>query len=256
MLTADNTAPDQHDHRATHIASAAAGASASKATGAPPLTLGRLAAIWRGEGLMGLWLRALARVGYRRWTRFARPLDQSEISGEPGVPIEIATLEPHDAAEYMSLRPEATLTEYQQRLGAGQVCWAARHAGRLVAVKWVRFDAIELPYLSRPLPLAPGEIYLHDMFTSQDMRGHHLQAAISARIFARYRAQGYNRSVGLVSQANRASIASLTRTGYQRAGWVSVVHLGPLWRERLVAANDASGKRGGAEQGFAFRGRA
>jgi GNAT superfamily N-acetyltransferase len=211
----------------------AGGASARKLIDGPPLTPGRLAALWRSEGPKGVWFRALARLGYRRWDFFVRPLDQSESSGEPGVPIEIATLGPDDAAEYVSLRPEATTAEYQDRLSAGQVCWAARHAGRLVAVKWLRFDAIEVPYLRRRFTLAPGEICLEDMFTTPDMRGHHLQSAISARIFAQCRAQGYKCSIGLVSPANRASAASLARTGYRRSGWISLLHLGPLRRERF-----------------------
>ncbi len=225
------------DRGETDTAVTAADVSASKPIGGPPLTLDRLAVIWRREGPKGVWFRTLARVGYRRWDCFARPLEQSEISVEPGAPIEIATLEADDAAAYVSLRPEATLAEYQQRLRAGEVCWAARHAGRLIAVKWVRFDVIEVPYLRRPFPLAPGEIYLQDMFTSPDMRGHHVQSVISARIFARCRAQGYSRSVGLVSPANRSSIASLTRTGYRCTGWVSLFHLGPLRWQRMVAAN-------------------
>ncbi len=217
--------------RPKHLAAAAA--SASEPIGEPSLTLGRLTTIWRREGPRGLWVRALARAGYRRWDRYWRPLDQSASFGEPGVPCEIAALAPDDAADYLRLRPEAALAEYRQRLGMGQVCWAARHAGRLVAVKWVRLDAIEVPYLRRPLPFAPGEIYLHDMFTASDMRGHHLQSAISAHIFVHCRAQGYRRSIGLVSPANRASIASLTRTGYRRSGWVSLFELGPLRWERL-----------------------
>jgi GNAT superfamily N-acetyltransferase len=243
-LTGPRTAPDRDNHGEADIAATAADASASKPIGGPPLTLGRLAAIWRSEGPKGLWFRALAWVGYRRWDCFARPLAPSEVFREPGVPIEIAALEPDDAAEYVSLRPEATLTDYRERLRAGQVCWAARRAGRLIAVKWVRFDAIEVPYLERPFPLAPGEIYLHDMFTSPDMRGQHVQSAISARIFARYRAQGYSRSVGLVSPANRSSLASLIRTGYRRTGWVSLFHLGPLRRERMIAANGSLRKIG------------
>jgi hypothetical protein len=236
-LTVDRTAPAKDDPGEADTAVTAADVSASKPIGGAPLTPGRLAVIWRREGPKGVWFRTLARVGYRRWDCFACPLEQSGIYVEPGVPIEVATLEADDAAAYVSLRPEATLAGYRQRLRAGQVCWAARHAGRLIAVKWVSFDVIEVPYLCRPFPLAPGEIYLQDMFTSSDMRGHHVQSVISARIFARYRAQGYVRSVGLVSPANRSSIASLARTGYRRTGWVSLFHLGPLRWERMIAAN-------------------
>lgn len=207
--------------------------SARKSMARPPLTPGRLAALWRAEGIKGLWFRGLARIGYRRWDCFVRSLDRCEPARETGVDVEIGALEPKDADAYVSLRPETTAAEYRERLRAGRACWAARHGDRLVAVKWVRFDMIEVPYLRRRYPLAPGEIYLEDMFTAPDMRGHHLQSALSARIFAHCRAQGYRRSVGLVSPANAASIASILRTGYRRIGWVSVLQLGLVRLERF-----------------------
>jgi hypothetical protein len=90
-------------------------------------TRGRLAAIWRHEGAKGVWCRALARVGYRRWDRFVRPLDQPVTSRTPGVPLEIVTLAPADAAAYVAPRADATLAGYRQHLRAG------RRAGRRVA---------------------------------------------------------------------------------------------------------------------------
>jgi GNAT superfamily N-acetyltransferase len=230
---ADRMLRDRHDAAATAVATPT-GPPARTSIARPPLTPGRLAALWRSEGVKGLWFRSLARIGYRRWDCFGRSLDRPEPYRETGPDVEITILEPDDAGAYLSLRPEATLAEYRERLRAGRVCWAARHGNRLVAVKWVRFDVIEVPYLSRPYPLAPGEIYLEDMFTAPDMRGRHLQSAISARIFAHCRVQGYERTIGLVSPANAASIASIVRTGgYRRIGWVSRLHLGPVRWERF-----------------------
>ncbi len=224
---------DKHATAPRDRAAAAVRAHPSGPPGTPQLSVGRLADIWRREGAKGLWFRALARLGYRRWHRYVRPLAEPATAGPPGVPIEIVTLEAAGAAEYVALRADATEAEYRQRRRAGQACWAARHSGRLAAVKWVRCDAIEVPYLRRAFPLAPGEIYLHDMYTSPQLRGRHVQSVLSAGIFAHYRARGYDRAVALVSPANRSSIASMTRTGYRRSGWASLWQLGPLRWERL-----------------------
>jgi GNAT superfamily N-acetyltransferase len=114
----------------------------------------------------------------------------------------------------LALRPDAAPELLLQRLQAGNLCFAARHAGRVVSVTWVATGRAHLSTCE--LPLEDCEVLLFDSFTDPALRGRHVQTALLPALLEHYRAAGYRRAVVLIVPENRSSVRSRERSGFRR----------------------------------------
>src|SRR5262245_32142144 len=113
--------------------------------------------IRRVKKAQGLWFRILAKIGYRRLILVARPLHDTVADVHPRVPVTIGLLQSSEVAEYLELRSDTAASEAQSRLDAGQLCFVARHEGRIVSARWVAAGRTWIDYLSCEMPLSAGE---------------------------------------------------------------------------------------------------
>jgi GNAT superfamily N-acetyltransferase len=185
--------------------------------------LHRVRVVARREGPSGLFFRMLERFGYRRVGWFARGLDP--LRPNPArTPIDVVRLGPGDLDAYLGLRPDSPPRLFFGRLEAGGICFAARHAGRIVSVTWIATGHAQLS--TGELVLRDGEVFLYDSFTDPELRGHHIQMTVLAALLDHARAAGHQRAVVMIEPVNRPSIRSRERSGFRRTGTMHFLRLG------------------------------
>jgi hypothetical protein len=181
------------------------------------------------RGVRGLWFGALAATCYRRAVLVEHPLDAPLPAGEAAAPVEIARLAPAEVGDYVAFRPDAAPTVIESRLEQGQVCFTARHQGRIVSAAWIATGYVWVDYLARGLSLAPDEAFLHESFTARAFRGRNIPV-VRARHEAEYfRAAGYRRIVAIIVPENAPALRHAEKSGWRRVGVIGCVRLGP-WR--------------------------
>jgi len=185
--------------------------------------LHRVKAVARREGPSGLFFRTLERFGYRRVAWFARWLDPLHPN-PPRTPIEVVPLGPDDLDAYLGLRPDSPPGLFFGRLEAGNLCFAARQAGRIVSVTWIATGRAQLS--TGELVLQDREVFLYDSFTDPALRGHHIQMTVLAALLEHARAAGHRCAVVMIEPANRPSIRSRERSGFRRTGTMHFLRVG------------------------------
>jgi RimJ/RimL family protein N-acetyltransferase len=185
--------------------------------------------VLRREGLRALWFKILGETVYRRLVVVERPLDLPVPDVAARVPVEVGLLRARELAEYRAFRPETPECELESRLRAGQICFVARHEGRIVSARWVAVDRVWVDYLSMDLPLAPDEACSYDMMTASDFRGQAVSPVTSAAMLRHFQQADFRRFVGTVLPTNEASFRAIAKTGYRRCGWIGYVGVG-RWR--------------------------
>lgn len=196
------------------------------------LALQRTGEIVREEGLRTLWFRILGELGYRRMILLERSPPEPISVVITRLPVTIGLLKRTEIAEYLEFRLGTPLTEIQRRLDAGHSCFVARYQGRLVSTSWAATRQAWMHYLSREVPVAPGDVYIYDSFTGTDFRSHGISQAVGVEMLRHFRRAGYRRAVRAVSPENRANLRALAKTEYRPYGVLGYVKIGP-WRRDL-----------------------
>jgi hypothetical protein len=201
--------------------------------------------VLRREGLSSFWVKLLAATVFRQLILVERPLDEPVPEVKAAADVEVAILDASEIAEYRRFRPDTPEAEIRARLDAGQRCFAARHAGRIVSARWAAVDRVWIDYLSCELALAPGEGYPYDLYTAPEFRGHAFSPATSAAMLRHFQGAGFRRMVGTVLPGNEASFRASAKTGYRPCGRIGCVGMGPwIWRFRVDSGGAAGAGRG------------
>lgn len=230
------------------------GAVVGPGSAAPSPALRRAREIARWEGRSALLHRLLAHLGVRRVGWWARPLDASlgalaDAALAPGRDAsfgappadgrprargwELVELAAGDVERYLALRRGATRSQFAERLAAGYRAWALAASapdGALGTVAWVARERGWLAFLALPLPLAPGETYVFDTYTSPALRGRGLQPALLAAVLAAAQRSGATRASAAIEPHNRPSVRAFERLGFRRVGTLASFGIGRLRR--------------------------
>jgi hypothetical protein len=191
--------------------------------------LRRTSEILRSEGPLVLWFRMLGEIAYRRMILFERLLDAPPPPVRPDVPLAISELQPAAIGDYLALRPGADPAEIRSRLEQGQHCWIARHQGTLIHAIWTATGRVRIHYLDCEIQFAPGEAYIYESFTAPGFRRLNISLARSEVMVRHLMERSFTRLLALVMPENPAGINVTLRAGYQRAGQIGRLKLGP-WR--------------------------
>lgn len=152
--------------------------------------------------------------------------DLPAAEAPPG--IDLALLTPAGIGAYTALRPDTPLATVERRLAAGHDCYVLRLGGAIVAAVWVRFDALWLPVIGRPLELPPGAAYAYDSYTAHDRRRQGLATLRSSLMHPLLRARGCTSLRAGVFADNRAGVRAALAAGYTPVRDLRWLHLGPL----------------------------
>jgi GNAT superfamily N-acetyltransferase len=196
----------------------------------PVAAITRALEVLRTEGPRSLLFRALAEIVYRRLLIFEQELDEFALA-TASPDLSFGWLDESRLEEYERLRP-GHAGQASARLRAGDRCFGTWLDGELVAVRWIATGLPRVEYLDLALPLADGEVYHYDSFTSPSHRRRGLSAASQARVADGLQREGVHRIVRAVLPENRAAVRDAEKAGFRRAGRIGFVRLGP-WRRAL-----------------------
>ncbi len=185
------------------------------------------------EGLGSFWLKSLDALGYRRLYLLRRPLAEPILDCPTMLPVAIRWLILEEVQDYLAFRPDASGHDVTQLLLKGDCCLVARHADRIVGAIWgsnARMNTVRS--LGRDLPLAPGEFYQFDAYTSPEVRGMGIASALSVAWLRHLRDEACVDALLLTFPWNVAHLRSYAKAGYRVESVVRCVRLGP-WRYLL-----------------------
>jgi RimJ/RimL family protein N-acetyltransferase len=182
------------------------------------------------EGPKSLAMRVASELGYRRLVLFERPVDTTPAPNPLG--LELGWVGEDRLDELAQLRPDAVETA-RERLSTGDRCSATWLDGRLASARWVSTGEARIEYLGMTLPLADGEFYLYDTYTRPDLRGRGIAPDGQRLLFPRLAAEGYTSAACACLPENRPAWRSILKGGFEPAGKLGFVGVGP-WRREFV----------------------
>jgi ribosomal protein S18 acetylase RimI-like enzyme len=158
------------------------------------------------------------------------PLDQPVADFAPALPVDVAMLGPDDIDDYLAFRSGAARQEIAHRLQSGQMCFVARHRGRIIAGAWVAVQPLWIPFLGCQVAVAPGEGHIYDKFTAPDYRGHRIANAVRAYHLRYLQRAGFRRATGAVLPENVSSLRDDFRGGFRVYGMLARIKIGAWQR--------------------------
>jgi len=148
-----------------------------------------------------------------------------------------------DDREYLIAYTERELARFEetfrrrciQWMRTGEQCFIARVGGRIVHSNWIRFDWCK-PAPERPILLRPGEIYMTEAHTVDDMRGKAIHGAVNAAMLIHAQQLGCKRAYTITDLTKAASRRGVVQVGWKYRGnhlFASLRGLDRTWIIRL-----------------------
>jgi ribosomal protein S18 acetylase RimI-like enzyme len=187
--------------------------------------------VLRREGVRVFWIRLMAGLGvYRRIVLLERALDAPLPEPAPALPLEIRLLDESEVNDYLELRPDVDRSAVVTRLRAGQMCFVARHQGRVVSACWATSRSARTEFLACDLHFGEGEAYLFDAYTEARHRGQGLAPALCLHQLLYLQQAGFRRALRGTFDANTAALRAHAKSGFRPVGTLCRVKLGPWQR--------------------------
>ncbi len=144
----------------------------------------------------------------------ARSLEGAMPTAHPIDGLTLKEIQSGDLGLFTGMKNPSDLLWYESLLAKGRSCIAARLDDELAAYGWFTSQvepAVERTYV----PLAPGDVFIFDLFTRPEFRRRGIQSAVLGRILALGREKGYTRALSLVRVNNAPSLNLHTKLGFQ-----------------------------------------
>jgi len=209
----------------------------------------RAITVARGESLLAcarrIVKRVLRRPTFRRCYVLVLNVSGGVSPARAKIPITCGVLNPAELESLANVDHfQKSLRMYRSRLAEGQICFVAKHKGRIVAATWIETGfAHSTGSLGRGFPLRADEAYGHSSFTVPEHRGNRIMPELNAFALKWLAHLGFHRLVILVDRRNEAALNADRRAGFRRVG--SVGYLEMLgWRWNFCSARDAFGEMG------------
>jgi hypothetical protein len=184
--------------------------------------------IWREEGWLVLWSRVLGETVYRRVLLLAL-----DLPPRAPMPVDISArwLRMDEAEFYAAFDPALTADQVQHRIASGRRCLVLEIEGRFVHSRWVSSKQAWIEYLSMPLALPDGTVYVYQSHTPGELRGKGYATAgavLGARLLHR---EGYERVMSCIQPDRTLAYPPTFKAGYRPVGYLGWFQLG--WRFRF-----------------------
>jgi len=181
----------------------------------------------RDEGLKSFYFKLLSQCGYRRLLLLERPLDQPIADFTPRLPVDVAMLAPSEIDDYLVFRPRAASREIADRMRSGQMCFVARHQGRIVAAAWIAVQPVWMSFLGCRIDMPAGDAHIYDKFTLPAYRGNGISNAVRTHHLKHLQRAGFRRATGAVLPENASSLRDDIKGGFRTYGTLGRIKLGP-----------------------------
>src|SRR5262245_17526026 len=202
--------------------------------------------------MFSAWCKILALVGYRRVLLVEQSLDAPIPPVAARLPVNICLMREPEVDEYLDFRPDVDAADVRRRLEAGDLCFVARHQGRIVHAAWAVSGRVRIDFLARDFGLAPDEVYIDESHTLPSFRGLDIAAARSSHTRRYYQEAGYRRSLAIVFPENGPACRAVAKQGYRPLGTMGYWKLGP-WRFEFFRAHRPGQPWAGDTQGSRTR---
>ena len=188
----------------------------------------------RDEGLRSFWFKLLSQCGYRRLLLVERALDQPIADFTPGLPVDVAMLAQGELDEYLVFRPGRRGAKSPIDCAAGQMCFVARHQGRIVAAAWIAMQPVWVPFLGCRI-----DVDRVRPTSTTSSRCRRIVATASPTRCATYHLRhlqraGFRRATGAVLPENVSSLRDDTKGGFRAYGMLGRIKIGRWQRVFLM----------------------
>jgi GNAT superfamily N-acetyltransferase len=188
--------------------------------------------VLRAEGLAGFAIRLLQWSGiYRRLILAAGP--HVVRTGSPRIASECEQLDPSEVDEYLAIRPDQDRASTEGRLASGDLCFVARHEGRIVGATWAALGSVWIDYLGCEIRIAADAAYNYDTYVDPEYRGLRVADALAKFRGEFLRRSGRERAVGFFWPENRVANQRRERRGINLVGELIRYRIGP-WRRYVL----------------------
>lgn len=131
--------------------------------------------------------------------------------------INIRRIEPEEVDSLVSLMSEHQLPVLKERIGKGDLCWAAFHRGKPVGMRWLSLKEGYDEANDIRIVLGPGEAYAYHKLVHPDYRNLGIGTALNHATHRWLAEQGATRLLALVDYRNYASRRSMEKSGQKPA---------------------------------------
>lgn len=172
-------------------------------------------------GLLEL-VRIGGRICYQRaeYVVLAKSLSEnaSPTMSQPGLVIRRVTTR-EEIANLGSIASSPDLARFYQLFDCGCVPFVASQNDRTVGYCWISKQVNQgVDRVGAALSLRPGDVYMHDLFTSPVDRGKGFGGALAANCLGYAREQDYRRAFVAMAKDNVPSLRVMRKTGYRAVG--------------------------------------
>lgn len=199
----------------------------------------RIVAALRHDPPRTLFFKALDVLGYRRLLLCRRSLEEPWPDAPASAGLTVEILPASACAEYVAYRPHTRASRIGERWARGHLCFAARHDGRLVATCWAATGGATIEFLACAIPLAEGEVYLFDAYTTPAFRGRGVAVVICRAQLEHFRAAGYRRAIRATVPENTPALRAHGKSGFVPFGLIRRIKVGP-WQHVFTRTSPGS----------------
>lgn len=185
--------------------------------------------VLRKEGFKSFWFKVLEEVIYRRVFLFERFLNEPIPNTTSQLPVDVRLLKETEVEDYICFQQKADPLDIRRRLKAGQWCFTARHAGRIVHACWAVTGRAWVEYLDREVQLSRNEVYIYESYTSPAFRGQNISSVRGIQMLRYFKKSGYWRMIAVIYPENKPGIRPAEKLGYHLFGLMGYYQIGP-WR--------------------------
>jgi len=178
----------------------------------------RAGEILRNEGVRSLWIKFLGETIYRRLLLIEKEIHALALAGPENLELEFRLLSKEEVDEYYDFRAYVDRDTIAGRLEQGNFCFVVRCEGVIIHGCWAATGRTAIDYLKCDVQLARDVVYVYEVFTSPQFRGHSISAWRSCEMEKYCLANGYRRLLAAVSPENHAVFRSIEKVGYAVAG--------------------------------------
>jgi hypothetical protein len=198
--------------------------------GAPDSLSARWSAVrrrWRRADGGALATQALRRAlrpvaVWQKLVFFERDLADELPAIRASLPLDLRVVDATELPRYRAALSAEGLdwAKLAARAALGHRCTVVLSAGRLVHLRWITEAGAWIPELRARLRPGPGEAYVYDAFTPEDLRGQQLQPAVACLMVEWGRRQGYARHLFYVRGNNAAGLRIVAKMRARRTAVV------------------------------------
>jgi hypothetical protein len=172
----------------------------------------------RTGGVRAVLAHTVAVMGYREIFVYELDLDALPAPAQAPPGLAFGWLGESELDELAAHRPAVPRTTWDERIATGDRCWVSREGRRVVSSHWVTLGPTVVTSTGVRCSVPARYGYIHDVFTSADVRGRRIGPAAAAQLATALAAEGVLTLVGFVEAGNHWAVRNAENASWRRTG--------------------------------------